>query len=224
MTLADGVVTPDERKMLRKIYPALSLGPDLVDADLADLGYLNVNLAALSDIGPANRKPGSAGQNATTASSTRSVDSDHTAPPPSFTLDPVRVAQIIKETEQVAKLLAQVFEAEADIATQAQGQVDTHPNPAAEAEADRANFPAPRAGYAAPLLGLDTAHSALTRQILTRASWRRSELQSVATDAGLMLSGALERINDACFDHLDCALVEGEDPIEVDLELRDEIL
>jgi hypothetical protein len=34
-----------------------------------------------------------------------------------------------------------------------------------------------------------------------------------------MIDGALERINDAAFDRLDCAALEGDDLIEVNCEL-----
>lgn len=72
-------------------------------------------------------------------------------------------------------------------------------------------------------LSLDEAHGALLRLMLSRPSWSRSELEDAAADLDLMLDGALETINEAAFDAFDAPLCEGDDPVEVNLELIEKI-
>ena len=73
------------------------------------------------------------------------------------------------------------------------------------------------------LLGLDEAHTALIRLLLSRAQWTRTELEDAAADLELMLDGALELINEAAFDAYDMPLTEGEDPLDVNAELMEKV-
>lgn len=72
------------------------------------------------------------------------------------------------------------------------------------------------------ILGLDDAHADLLRTLLSRPIWERAELEDICSDRGLMTDGAIERINEAAFDQLDEAILEGEDPIEVHRHLIEE--
>jgi hypothetical protein len=76
-----------------------------------------------------------------------------------------------------------------------------------------------------PLMpGLDSAHDAFARLILTRSQWLRSELKTFADDLNIMLDGALERLNDASFDTHDTHFTDGDDPIEINPELKETLL
>ena len=130
----------------------------------------------------------------------------------SFELDPTRIAALQQDTAKVSALLAGIFrEDEPSLPA-------TAPEPEVEAEAE----PAEVMG-ATGLLGLDASHSALVRMLLSRPQWSREELLDVAADLELMLDGALERINEACFDLHDAPLTEGEDPVEVNAEILEKI-
>lgn len=85
-------------------------------------------------------------------------------------------------------------------------------------------IPAEQSGESAKpnLLGLDDAHADLLRTLLSRPIWERAELEDICADRGLMTDGAIERINEAAFDQLDEAILEGEDPIEVHRHLIEE--
>jgi hypothetical protein len=72
-------------------------------------------------------------------------------------------------------------------------------------------------------LGLDPEHSVFLRLVMTRESWSRQELAEAAADMELMLDGAIERINEAAFEHLDAALLEGDDPVEVVRDVMDKV-
>lgn len=125
-----------------------------------------------------------------------------------FRLDEARIAELQRDTDKVSVLLAGIFEEEEE------AQV-----PAAAPELDEAEESTPSGG----LLGLDEAHTAFARLLLSRPEWSREELLDVSADLDLMLDGALEHINEASFDHLDVAFTEGDDPVEVNAEVLEKI-
>ena len=110
-------------------------------------------------------------------------------------MDTARIAALEQDTARVLALLADIFTEEA---------IQT-PAPSVEAEPKRV----------AGLLGLDETHSALVRLMLSRPQWTRAELEDAESDLGLMLDGAFEQVNEACFDAHNIQLSEGEDPIEI---------
>lgn len=127
-----------------------------------------------------------------------------------FKLDPARIAALQKDTEKVSALLANIF-------TEAEEQVAGVAEPV-EAESETETVEAPKG-----LMGLDEAHSALARMMLSRPEWSREELLDVAADLDLMLDGALEHINEAAFDTHDMPLFEGEDPVTVNAEILEKV-
>lgn len=173
---ADGVVSPDEVKILERAYKALGVEPKKV--------FSNLHAVAA----------GAHPEKASTRETTRS----------GFRLDPARIAALQKETQQVSALLANIFAEE-----------DTTPAPPpAEPEPEASEPMQPQ-----ELLGLDAAHSAFARLLLSRPLWTREEMSDAALDLELMLDGALERINEAAFDTYDIPFTEGDDPVEVNAEL-----
>lgn len=120
-----------------------------------------------------------------------------------FRLDAARIAELEKDTARVSALLSEIFTEEA------------LPPPAPPLEVE----PTQDSG----LLGLDEAHSALVRLMLSRPQWSRAELEDAASDLELMLDGALEQVNEACFDAHDIPLSEGEDPIDIHPEALEKI-
>jgi TerB-C domain len=75
-----------------------------------------------------------------------------------------------------------------------------------------------------PTSGLDSAHSAFLQTLRTQTLWSREDLVRVAQQLDLLLDGALELINEAAFDRCDEALTEGEDPLEVNPNVLQELL
>jgi tellurite resistance protein len=69
------------------------------------------------------------------------------------------------------------------------------------------------------LLGLDSEHAGLLTELLSRPQWTRSEAERLCSERGLMIDGAIERINDAAFERFDSAILEGDDSIEVNCDL-----
>jgi len=125
-----------------------------------------------------------------------------------FRLDPAKVAALQADSERISAILGSIF-----------AQAVPEPEPeetSAEAEVTLSRE--------LPLLGLDTEHSALVRILLSRTQWARVELEELATDRGVMLDGALERVNDAAFDKFNKPLLDGLDPVEINQELAHEVL
>lgn len=123
-----------------------------------------------------------------------------------FRLDAERIAALQEDTAKVSALLSKIFVEEA--------APESPPPPTPEPQTeDEAQAP----------LGLDEAHSALLRLLLSRPEWTRSDLEDAAADLDLMLDGAIEQINEAAFDAFDEPLCEGDDPISVNTELLEKL-
>lgn len=118
-----------------------------------------------------------------------------------LSLDLARIAALKKDSEHLATMLGDIF------------RDDPVPEMA----------PPPVATTQGNIPGLDAAHSAFAVQLLARSSWQRSELEALALGAGMMLDGALERLNEACFDAYDMPFTEGEDPIDINPELHERL-
>jgi hypothetical protein len=131
-----------------------------------------------------------------------SIASHHT-PRRGFHLDADRIAALQEDTARVSALLSEIF---ADEAT----NPETPPPTVAESDPD---------DEPASPFGLDEAHSALLRLLLSRPEWTRAELEDAASDLDLLLDGAIEQINEASFDAFDTPLCEGDDPVMVDTDL-----
>jgi tellurite resistance protein len=116
-------------------------------------------------------------------------------------LDLAKVALLRADTARVSALLGTVFLDESE------------EEPAFSPIAD------PQTSSEPTLLGLDIEHAALLKVLLERSEWSRAEVEELCADRGLMTDGAIERINDAAFQQFDCALLEGEDTIEVNCQL-----
>ena len=124
------------------------------------------------------------------------------AKPVSFVLDKARIASLRKDTENVSALLSDIFTEKVDENNDLEDTEVTNDN----------------------ILGLDDSHAAFMRMILAKPVWTRQELEDIAKDLDLMLDGAIETINEASFVFHDCAVTEGDDPIEVNMEIREKVL
>jgi hypothetical protein len=122
----------------------------------------------------------------------------------SISLDTAKIAALKADSAKVSVLLGNVFEA----------PTEDESEELAEKEVSQSVAPA--------LLGLDLAHSGLLQVLLRRPEWSKEEIEELCSDRGLMLDGAVERINEAAFDQFDNVIIEGEDPMEVHRDLLQE--
>jgi len=84
--------------------------------------------------------------------------------------------------------------------------------------------PAPQAAPTTGIAGLDAVHSQFLQTLGQKTEWQRSELEAIALSLNLMLGGALEAINEVAFDQCDDAVIEGDDPFEVNPDVLQELL
>lgn len=191
---ADGDVTPQEVKLLERVYKSLALDPQSVYSDLHG--------AAIRPSQAVRGIAAAATETAQTSEPTRQ----------GFTLDMDKIARLQQETAEVSALLASVFTE----------QAPTDPPSASEPETPQAQE-LNGVQHCATVHGLDADHSALLRLLVSRPEWSRSDLENAASDMDLMLDGALERINDTAFDLFDMPVTEGDDPIEINPDILDEL-
>lgn len=191
VVLADGVVDPGEVRSLEKAFKLLGLEQANLYSHLHGAASQPVTVRPATETGPTYRIPSP-------------------APPPQvqptsgLKLDMAKVAALKEDSAKVAALLGAIF---------------TETAPVESAPLPEPEIAAGPEGLTATLLGLDPEHEGLLRAILVRPQWTRAELEEVCADRGLMVDGAIERINEAAFERYDMPLIEGEDPLDINLEL-----
>lgn len=118
-------------------------------------------------------------------------------------LDAERIAALTADSQRVSAILTSIF-AEVEQPQEAVPEQDEIP-------------------AASSIVGLDAAFSEFVRVLISRDSWTRAELEDLAADRGVMLDGAMDRINEAFLDAKESALLEGEDPVEVNKDIAKEL-
>ncbi len=116
-----------------------------------------------------------------------------------FSLDERILARHESDTTDVRQLLSAIF-AEDD--------------PADEPPAEILSYPSG---------GLDEAHHQLYQSLLEKERWERNEVAELCLQLNLMLSGAIEAINDWSFEQVDAPVLDDDDDIYVDLEIAQEL-
>jgi uncharacterized tellurite resistance protein B-like protein len=186
---ADDVVTPKEVKTLRKAYRALGLADSYLDDLLAECATATV----------------------TTPSRVASE------PTQELRLDMAAISRIMTETKQVAAVLREAMtESEPKEAYDSDGET----NPA-EVKSDRNAAATPQFATAADgaTEGLDDRYASFLHELLQRERWPAPELRALADRCGVMVSGAVEAINEWSLDTHGDWLVDEGDPYCVKTDL-----
>jgi uncharacterized tellurite resistance protein B-like protein len=178
---ADGHISPEEVKILGKVFGLLGLDPDSV--------YSQAHAAAAGASRPA------------VVGTDQPEEEDRED---RGTLDRSAIETKIEETARASSMLAGIFDSENDAEADASAV-----SPSAEIESSN---------------GLDAAEAAFARDLAERTSWSRAEVEELAAQRDLLVDGALEAINNAAFERCDAPFSEGDDPIEIDVEVTREVL
>ena len=117
-----------------------------------------------------------------------------------ITLNKEKIACLRKETENVSALLSGIFIEETEMPVDVENEENEN------------------------ILGLDDAHAAFLRMLMAKPIWNRRELVDIAKDLDLMIDGAIETINEASFTKYDQPAIEGDDPVEINMDIREEVL
>jgi tellurite resistance protein len=182
---ADGQISPQEVKILRKVFGLLGLDPESV--------YSEAHSAAAG-----------AGMNASEPFVVGSGQPEATLGQDPGELNRSAIEAKLEETAAVSSMLAGIFDND-------DGNEDDAPPTSPPAEARSST-------------GLDTAQAAFARDLAEQPSWSRTEIEELAAQRDLLVDGTLEVINDAAFECYDAPFSEGDDPIEIDLEVAKEML
>lgn len=117
-------------------------------------------------------------------------------------LDRAAITAKLAETARVSELLGSIFVDDEAAPVQ--------PQPTREAKV--------------PLIAdLDAPHSRLLHDLASAPTWSRTEVEDMCTRYGLLTDGALEVLNDAAFTSVGDPVVFGEDPLEIDLDVIEEM-
>jgi hypothetical protein len=214
---ADGVVSPAEITTLTRIFKLLGLDPAAV--------YSRVHAATAAGppaAGPVTVRPAGAPTpgyaippRPTPPARPDAPDApDGTEPAARARPDAVRgvvhldeaaIAAKLRETVAVSALLGDIFVDDTE-------GVPTPPP---------ATTPTPAEAVVA---GLDGGHSMLLRWLAGRDRWARAELEQRCADLKLLPDGAIDRLNEAAYDTAGDPLVEGEDPLDINPDVAQEML
>lgn len=201
---ADGIIDPEEVKTVRSIYKLLGMDPEKVYGDIH---------AMTAEAPPPATEP-------VTVRPAKKGPAGFAVPPPQktidvqeagFQLDKDKIAAKMAETAAVSSLLSEIFVEEEssvseDIAQQASPETSSSSTETSTS-----------------IDNLDNAHSALLSTLFERSSWTRSEFEQLAANQGLLPDGAIDTINEAAFDICDEPVLEGDDPVEVNQELMEDM-
>jgi uncharacterized tellurite resistance protein B-like protein len=117
-------------------------------------------------------------------------------------IDLHRVRAMEMESEQVSVLLRDIF-------TSDDGEIMTTATVLESSVAIKVR-----------ILDLDEAHSRFTLSLIERDSWSRVDLETIASQHRLMPEGAIDAVNEAALNLHGEPLLEGDDPLEVNPQLR----
>ena len=192
VVVADGIVDPAEIKAVERVYRTLGLDP----AGL--YGELHALAASPDLVAVVRRSTPSAGHSIPP----QPADTSSPTPTGPIRLDPDRVSAIMADTAQVSRVLHEIFQDESD----------------REEGGDGSEVAVPE--VAKQFTGLDAAHCRLVKELIARPEWTPAEFEELARRSDLPPAGALETINEWAFDRFDDALIEDDDPLELNPEIR----
>jgi len=203
---ADGYISPQEIKMLTKIYPLLGFEADEVYSHIHTFKTASSMAPATAPVTvrPAAQTASGFAIPAPPAVEDQSPEKSVAQEGSGFNLDLAAIQHKQAESAKVADLLGNLFE-------------EDEPEP-------EAPEPATVAESAATIAGLDPLHSQLLLAIAQQTTWQREALAAKAEELGLMLDGALEVINEAAFEAGDEPLTDGDDLIEIDTDVLEQLL
>ncbi len=130
------------------------------------------------------------------------------SPADGLVIDMDKVGAILRETQEVAEVLASIYEEDDETTVVPARQT------VAEAVQDGGTVRYP---------GLDVDHARLVEELRGREEWSRSDFEARARAIGLMPDGAIETMNEWAYDSFDEALVEDGDPLTINVALLSDV-
>jgi hypothetical protein len=204
---ADGRIDPAEVKTLQKIYKLLELDPGSVFGDIHALGGVESAAVASEPVTVRPSLPSRPG---------------YAVPKPpeehAFLLDMALVKARMEETEEVSKLLSEIFVEDETSVVEERESITEPVEPLEEVAEDvqpQATGPASR---------LDSNHATLLKELMGRSSISRSDFVALVAQHDLMPDGAIDTLNEAAIETCEEYVLDGNDPIEVNPHVLEELL
>lgn len=191
---ASGRVTPEERKVMEKIYLAFEMPLDSLDRTLAEM------LPEPS----ASQRANDAGGAQVARSETGSNDAPR---PAAFSLDMSMIASISAETREVVGILSAVLGERPTVAN------DTVAEPSSLTD----DFVAPATDDW--MDGLEDSVKPALKKLILQPAWGREEFNALAHEFHQMPLNIFDTVNEWSDEALGDFLLEGENPIEVNRRL-----
>lgn len=205
---ADNNLNPLEIALLEKIFAALEI-PDKL------YSYLHSSPAASTNNQEAQGGLSSIDNVVVTASSQISSPSSgaELAAPKvaAINLDFKKIAALQAETKHVSSILSAVFDQDSDNAQP--HEVISAVEPTASGTVSFEVFPS-----------LNSKQAIFLNRFLTNPAWAKDELNTIASDLGLMVDGTLDVINELAWDVFDDPLFEGDHYLEINPDLAEQII
>lgn len=194
---ADGGVSPEEVKALSKLYKLLELPPNDLFSDIHAHSVTPREQPVTVRHGVPVR-PGFAIPSEPAQGGTAR----------DLVLDSSKVEAKLADSSTVSALLGRIF-------------TEEEPVPAISPSMPASSS---REAEGELVAGLDAPHSALLRELAGKDSWERVEFERLAREHGLLPDGALDTLNEAVLEASDEPLCEGDDPIEMNVDVLKEML
>ena len=208
LVAADGVITDDELKSVRYCFNALGLEPAEIDAALEPLlaaaeEPVTVQQAvAGSDVGETIPLKSFKEWSTTEQSPSPAMSGARAAPPPRAAggsrLNRAAIASIMKDTQEVAAMLAEAMQVQAMDEDSVQSP-SAAPAPGQPDAAVIAAMAAPTVTATSDTT-LPQRYAAFYQVLIAKADWTVKEADATAREHGHMLAGAVEALNDWAFE------------------------
>lgn len=208
---ADGKVTPDEVRAMKKVFALLELPVHFLDNLLSEFGPQDE--VTIQEGGPSTKGEPIPARPGKTKKDT------------GFSIDMNRVAMTMQETQDLIKILGTVMaEGEADSAPATAEQQAASSAPASVAKVsseEREASSAEETKDAAPewAEGLSPLYVPIVRRLIGRGSWTKADFAALAAEHNVMPLKMNDAINEWSDEHLGDMLLEGDDPVQIHADL-----
>ena len=176
-------------------------------------GYLGVDRSGLSSLVHRLQTTGQPSNNATQRTG---LDFEKLKQYESETIDSANILNTVFQEEDSAAVVGHVPASTLDAKENAVEQ------PIPSTDSSDEGRPDPDTGHLI-VGGLDSAHSSLYSQLIKKETWAIETVEDMCKELGLMLSGAIETINDWSFDAINEAVIEEDDEIVIDHDSVEEL-
>lgn len=192
---ADGRIDPAEVTALQKLYKMMGLDPESVFSDIHGLTTEPATAPVTVGLGQSR----ASGRKIPAAP----AGARAAAREQSFELNMDKVREKMRDTAEVASLLSGIF-VEEEVALPETSARD-------------------KLREEVSALGLDAAHTQLLKSLKGASELNRQEFEQRCAGLDLLPDGALDALNEAAFECSDAPLLIGDDPIEVDADILEEM-